>query len=105
MRIRFCGFGCLDTSTAQITVALHKAGSNDALNVTGLDPNNAAASGVDRPRALSLEHEEVPGVITAVTYSIRVGPSAGTARMNGTSAARRYGGAARSTLILEEIVA
>lgn len=48
--------------------------------------------------------EVVPGVTTAKTYTVRVGPGgAGTLRLNGTATARYLGGSMRATLIAEEL--
>lgn len=55
---------------------------------------------------IGLETEFTPGATASVTISVRVGPgSAGTLRMNGTSAGRIMGGAANATLVVEEIKA
>lgn len=52
---------------------------------------------------ISLEFEYVPASVTAQTISIRVGETSGFfVYINGTSAGRRYGGASRATLIIEE---
>ena len=55
---------------------------------------------------IPIEYEYVPGVLTAKTYSVRVGSGNGTPiRLNGTVGSRVYGGAIKSTLVVEEIVA
>jgi hypothetical protein len=42
---------------------------------------------------------------SSTTYKVRIEPeTAGTLRMNGINTGRFFGGVARSTLILEEIV-
>lgn len=53
----------------------------------------------------SMDFEITPGDTSSHTYSIRMGPSGGSSilAINGTSAARRFGGAARATLVVEEI--
>ncbi|WP_165410044.1 hypothetical protein [Rhizobium ruizarguesonis] len=54
-----------------------------------------------------MEVEFVPGITTAVTLSVRVGPDAvaGYARLNGTSLGRLLGGSSAATLVVEEIKA
>lgn len=103
VRARFSGFFSVATDGV-VTAALFIGSSADAINAVGFDSANAGASGVDRLKPLPLDFEHAPGSVGPHTYSIRVGGAAVTIRMNGTSAARRYGGAARSVLILEEIV-
>ena len=43
------------------------------------------------------------GVAGTYTVSVRVGPSSGTLTLNGVNGARRYGGTATRSLVLEEI--
>jgi hypothetical protein len=52
-------------------------------------------------RQLSLEYEEQPGAAGSYTYSVRVGASSGAMRMNGTNAGRLFGGAAKTTMVIE----
>lgn len=53
---------------------------------------------------LQLCTENLAGDITPITYSVRVGTSgAGVLRLNGTSAARLFGGVAKATFVVEEI--
>lgn len=52
---------------------------------------------------ISGEYQYTPGSTSPVTISLRVGPSAGTIRLNGTPAGRAFGGASRCTLVVEEI--
>jgi hypothetical protein len=54
---------------------------------------------------LSFVFEFVPATVSAITLRIRVGADSGTIRMNGSTAARYFGGVSKSTLVLEEIVA
>ena len=103
VRIRFDGFGALNTSTTSMTVALFQDSIANALVAMGVDPNNNAADGVGRARAMCLEFEHVPGVLNP-TYKINAGAGAGIMRMNGTNSARRFGGVARSTLVVEELL-
>jgi len=46
---------------------------------------------------------DAPGAAAAHTYTVRVGPSSNTARLNGTTGARVFGGASLCTLTLSEI--
>lgn len=58
---------------------------------------------VDRPTQISMSYIDSPATTSSTTYSVRVGASAGTARINGTSTSRLFGGAAKATLILTEL--
>lgn len=57
------------------------------------------------PGQLVLEHEYVPGATAAITFTVRVGPSSGTLRMNGATTGRLFGGVAATTIVVEEITA
>jgi hypothetical protein len=50
-----------------------------------------------------IEHEYAPGTTSAQTWQIRVGTNSGTARLNGSTSGRYFGGTGASTLIVEEI--
>lgn len=99
LRVRFQGCGSVSAQNDVMMAALF----------VGASANAAAASfGSAAPVAGSLvstvlEYEFVPGSTAAQTLAVRVGPSTGTLRLNGTTSARRFGGTARATLIVEEI--
>jgi hypothetical protein len=105
VRIRFDGFGVAATASATLalTAALFQDSIANALRAVTIDPNNTGAGGEGRPRFLALEFEHVPGVLNP-TYKIRVGANTGNARMNGSGSARLLGGAAGSTLVVEELL-
>jgi hypothetical protein len=73
---------------------------------------NAAANAVavvevtsdpDR-KCMSLSYQYTPGATSSQTIAVRAGPSAATTMViNGTSAARKFGGASRCTLEITEI--
>lgn len=100
VRARFQGIGGSSASGKYIIAALFKDSTADALcTSTSTQVSN------DVPTPVILECEFVPGDTSAHTYKIRVGPdSAATIRMNGDDDTRYFGGSARATLILEEIV-
>jgi hypothetical protein len=53
---------------------------------------------------VAFEHEETSGSTSATTFKLRIGPtSAGTVYVNGSTAARLFGGASHITLSVEEI--
>lgn len=54
-------------------------------------------------QTLALTFEETAPSTSAITYRIRVGPSANTLYWNGDSSARLFGGVSTITLIVEEI--
>lgn len=97
IRIRFQGFGAKNAG-ADIIAALFQDSIANALAATV-----TIITGADLPQPLFLEFEHAVGSTTTRTYSIRVGASSGTVRMNGTTAARYFGGVASSTLVVEEI--
>lgn len=99
VRVRFSGFGSLSTG-GYVTAALFLNSDADAAQVTTMFCSTANAI-----QQLTLEFEHVPGATSAQTYKLRIGPSVGTARMNGISSARYFGGAAAATLVIEEISA
>jgi hypothetical protein len=106
VRARFLGWGVgFDGSESRRwAAALFLGSTEDALAVglsglaTNSIPNNVSA--------VVLEFEHAPGSVGPHTYKIRAGGHTGqTARLNGLSSARLFGGVARATLVLEEIVA
>lgn len=101
VRIRFRGEAVVDTAAVAAGAAIFSSASANALRSGYGAPytNNAAVT-------LALEHEYVPGVTTALTFSVRAGPgSAAAMRFNGTTASRVMGGAMAATLVIEEIAA
>ena len=100
LRLRFSGVFAL-SAIASGNVALFSSASADALTA-----GQATASAANYAMPISLEHEYVPGVTTALTFTVRAGPdTAATMRFNGSTAARRFGGVAKATLVIEEIAA
>lgn len=99
VRLRFQGMGCCSVAQ-QIQAALFINSVADALFATSVTTQGTANIG--NP---SFEFEHVPGSTSAQTYKVRVGGNANTIRMNGIESARRYGGVALCTLVIEEIVA
>lgn len=100
IRARFEAWGGTPTATGVLMGALFRNGAANALAsccVTG-----AIANG---PTPIGFEFEDVPGAVTAQTYTVRVGPNGGSMQLNGSGAGRFHGGAGRATLILEEIKA
>jgi hypothetical protein len=52
---------------------------------------------------IGFDYEEAAGTTSPIAYTVRAGASSGSMRMNGTTTARLYGGAARTTLALTEL--
>lgn len=102
LRVRFEGWGSPVTSGDLIAAALFlNAGANAvAATTSGIAISAGAIVG-----PVVMEYEYVPGSTSAQAFTLRVGGTAGTVRMNGTSTARRFGGVSRCTLIVEEIAA
>jgi hypothetical protein len=97
LRIRFSGWGSASGLTTLIW-SLFNGGTNAI-----------AAGGVAVPSSGYLEQicgevEYTPGVVTAQTISLRVGPSSAVnAMINGSAASRYFGGSGITTLTVEEI--
>lgn len=94
VRLSFSGF-IVGTSINPI-VALFR--DTTCIQVT-MDTDYATAS----LHPISCFAEDAPGSVATFTYTVRVGASSGTVRMNGSASARYFGGAAKSVLIAELI--
>lgn len=98
VRVRFTGSASA-TAISNIVVALFVGAGANAVQVTATTIPAAAYTG-----QLALEFEHVPGVLTATSYSIRVGPgAAGTIVMNSSTGGPWFAGSSASTLVVEEI--
>lgn len=86
--------------TGTVTISLIPNAGGDALAATSMFL--AAASG----GTLTMQHEVVAGAVTAQTFKVHVGPSAGarTVYINGNDTERKFGGVSVADLIIEEIV-
>lgn len=96
VRIRVNGFGMPATAGADLVMALFRGSSCVQVSASG-----EGAGAFVTQRAISLECEDQPGAIGSFTYSVRVGANTGAVRMNGTDAGRLFGGAAKTTMIIE----
>jgi hypothetical protein len=100
------------TSTIEVEAVWHASGSGSTLIMAALfvdSGTSAVAAGTSVAGSSSLPgtgkllHRETAGSTTARTYKLRVGPSTGTIRLNGTSSSRLLGGVMRSWLVVREI--
>jgi hypothetical protein len=98
IRLTFNGFGSIDTNSTSLSAALFRTGNANALKTTSVNVVTA-----NFRVEVNLDWVDTPGVATAQTYTIRVGPSGGTARMNGSATGRTFGGSAACTLVAQEI--
>lgn len=98
LRIRFQGqYTC--TTASNGIVAIFTSASANAIAV-----DTSSVTGLDFAGQLVSEVEIVPGSITPLTVSARIGPNtANTLRLNGTTSARLFGGSMKATLVVEEI--
>jgi hypothetical protein len=103
VRARAVLFGGPASTDGQIVAALFRNSGANAIAATTARTLAVPAS----TTAIVLEFEDVPGSTSSQTYNIRVGhgASGNNAWLNGDNAGRKFGGAARCTLILEEITA
>lgn len=100
LRCRFRGNASPNTAAVAMSAAMFVNGAANAVNAGHLSAANAGYAYL-----MALEHEFVPGAMTLQTVTIRVGPSGGLMRMNGSSGSRLFGGVTISTLVVEEIKA
>lgn len=100
IRVRFNGFAG-GSNGDDLTAAIFLNGAANAICAGAFTVSNNNDN-----ISMTLEFEHSPNSTSQQTYTIRVGPRTNNPmRMNGTTAARKFGGTARSTLILEEIKA
>ena len=97
VRFRVSGFGARAGSSGAGVIALFRG--TTCIGVAAVTGVN-----VDDLFHLGLQVEDEPGSVGPHTYSVRAGPASGTIRLNGISSARRFGGQAKTTLVLEEIM-
>lgn len=99
VRIRIRGMVSADTASKAPVVGLF----NGAANAIAATSVTVPAIGALVP--VCIEHEYVPGVTTAVTFSVRVGRGTGdfTAYINGSHTTRLLGGVSAFTMVIEEI--
>lgn len=100
IRITVSGFGANSAAANFNTLALFVGASADAARAT-----MTVQQGANETLNFTMAYEYVAGTVSSVTYALRGGASAGTFRMNGTSAARYLGGVGAVTMVIEEIVA
>lgn len=102
VRARFMGFCANQGSTVpSITVAIFCSTSANALNAC-LQSNDNDAPAVNFC-TVEIEVEHAPGSVGPLTYQVRTGGGGNNYQFNGTMSGRVFGGAARATLVLEEI--
>lgn len=107
VRLRFQGFGQAFSGGDDFSnwvAALFITGIADALSATvGPVAMSDESSAMTFPTVIEFEH--VPGSVGPHTYSVRVGTTSGSRplMMNAASATRVFGGAAISTLVVEEV--
>lgn len=97
LRLRFVGNVASSTTAITAVASIFADGTNIAVGATGITSSTV-------PFTIETVKEYVPGTTSAITFTVRVGSSA-TIRMNGTSAARLFGGNLISALTIDEISA
>ncbi|NNU66521.1 hypothetical protein G9X67_14680 [Rhizobium sp. WYCCWR 11152] len=105
-----CRFKGQVSRSAAGTVVAAIFATGTTISGTAADARRAVGVTVvsaDQAFMADMEVEFVPGITTAVTVSVRVGPDAvaGFARLNGSSVGRLFGGSSAATLVVEEIKA
>lgn len=89
--------GAVGTAAQALSMAVFVNGGSNAIFAS-----STIMGGANYTACIPFEFEHSPGSTSAQTYTVRVGPSSGTARLNGPSTARRFGGISKCTLIAEE---
>ena len=89
---------CTASGLDNVTAALFVASGADAVQV---DWNTIPSANYFH--TLNLEHEFTAGTTSPINIQVRVGPGSGTMYLNGTTTARRFGGALAATMVIEEI--
>lgn len=98
IRLTFNGFGT-GSLAFWLIAALFRSPVTNAI-YTATSASAAAGNG----QQVTIDWIDSPATTSATTYTIRVGPNtAMTLRMNGSSAARFFGGSAACTLVAQEI--
>ncbi len=116
VRLRFQGWGTYlsganDDGLCWIAAMFDPNGDCIAAGASGPSVSNAISSNFPPTSNVVLEVEVAPGTVGPHTYTVRVGKASsggveivsGTFRMNGSSSARWFGGAAAATLTVEEV--
>jgi hypothetical protein len=99
IRVRFQGSAAA-TVTAYVSAALFIGAATSAVRGRAIWQQTA-----DGPLQIAFEYEYVPGTTSAQAFAVRVGPSAGTMRMNGGTSGVVIGAIEATTLTVEEIAA
>jgi len=97
VRIHISLFGALGTAGAWWSTGIFRDAEANAINAFTGNRNMELQS-------ISYSFEDSPGAAGTFTYKVRVGANTGNVYLNGTSSGRFFGGSARCTLILEEVL-
>lgn len=97
-RVRVTALINTDAGADAAIGALFRNGGANALATA------ASFGSADATDQLALEYDDVPGSVSAQSYTLRVGPSTTLLAINGIGAGRKFGGTMISSLRLEEIV-
>jgi len=95
--VRFKGQAAV-SSTGETAVAALFRGTT-CLDAMAIQGHNGTAGTI----TFILEEFDAPATASAVTYTVRIGVSAGSVRLNGQTDGRKFGGAAQATLTVQEI--
>lgn len=95
--VEFSGMGSVSSVNTALSVSMFRDSTCIQARVSTFPTQNF-------PMTIQANILDAPAT-TTITYSVRVGPSANTASMNGATTARYFGGASACTLTLKEIAA
>lgn len=86
-----------NSSGVEHTIALFQDGASNAIASSIFTIGTV-------PGTFTLDHLKSAGTASATTFSIRVGPTAGTTTFNGSGGTRRHGGVCSSRLVVTELM-
>lgn len=95
----FVSCGCVSgTLGNDLAIAMFKNGGSSAVALSAIHVASADIFAIS-----PLTYSEAPGSVSAITYSVRAGPSATAMRFNGTTSSRQYGGASAARIWCIEV--
>lgn len=99
LRISFQGNATSTATPIAVICALFSSASANAIAASII-----SVPTLDYSETLTMVYEYVPATTSALTFTVRVGPSsAASVRLNGNTVGRFFGGASRATLVVDEI--
>lgn len=96
VRVQVVIHGAQNTNSTAMIAALFRGS-------TCIDVKSHVFTTSNFPAVITMDVLDAPATTSSTTYSVRVGPSSNTLRLNGSAASRQFGGTAKCTLTVSEI--